>query len=46
MLPKSIPTLKGEDAERFVKQDKKPLSSREKASLEKCRALYRKNPIK
>ena len=46
MLPRHIPTLEGSDAERFAEQDKKPLSSVEKAYLEKCRAIYKKNPIK
>jgi hypothetical protein len=46
MLPRHIPTLEGKAAEIFTAQDKKPLSSAEKAHLEKCRAIYRKNPIK
>jgi len=46
MLPRHIPTLEGSDAERFAEQDKTPLSSVEKAYLEKCRAIYKKNPIK
>ena len=46
MLPSRIPVLEGKAAERFVKQDKKPLSRAENANLEACRALYRKNPIK
>jgi hypothetical protein len=46
MLPRHIPTLKGKDAERFVKQDKKPLTNAEKADLKKCQAIYRNNPIK
>jgi len=46
MIPQHIPTIKGKDAEKFVAQDKKPLSSAEKIHLEKCRATYRKNPIR
>ncbi len=46
MLPQHIPTLKGKDAEDFVSQDKKRLTSAEKTNLEKCRAIYKKNPIK
>jgi len=46
MLPRHIPTLKGKDAEEFTAQDEKPLTSSEKAHLEKCRAIYKKNPIK
>jgi hypothetical protein len=46
MLPRHIPTLVGKDAERFTEEDKKPLSSAQKSHLEKCRAVYKKNPIK
>ena len=46
MLPKHMPTLKGKDAEEFMKQDKKPLSSEQKAHLKKCLETYKKNPIK
>ncbi len=46
MLPQHIPTIKGKDAEDFVAQDKKRLTSAEKTNLEKCRAIYKKNPIK
>jgi hypothetical protein len=46
MLPSRIPALEGKEAAKFEKQDKKPLSGAEKASLEACRALYRKNPLK
>ena len=44
MLPQHIPTLEGKDAERFVKQDKKPLSKAQKAHLAKCLEVYKKNP--
>lgn len=44
--PQHIPTLEGKDAEKFVKQDKKPLSKAQKAHLAKCRKLYEKNPIR
>lgn len=46
MLPKHMPTLEGKDAEKFIKQDKKPLSSAQKKHLKKCLELYEKNPIK
>ena len=46
MLPRHMPTLEGDDAERFVKQDKKPLSRRHKEHLKQCLALYKKNSIK
>jgi hypothetical protein len=46
MLPKHMPTLEGKEAERFIKQDKKPLSRRQKAHLKQCLELYKKNPIK
>ncbi len=46
MLPRHVPTLEGKDAERFVEQDKKPLTTAEKAHLVKCRELYEKNPVK
>jgi hypothetical protein len=34
--------LEGEEAEKFVEQDKKPLSKNQIAHLEKCRKIYRK----
>ena len=46
MLPQHIPTLEGKDAERFVEQDKKPLSKEQKAHLNRCREVYKQNPIK
>ncbi|MDT8781677.1 MAG: hypothetical protein IAX22_03395 [Candidatus Bathyarchaeota archaeon] len=46
MLPQHIPTIEGKAAEEFEAQDKKPLTTAEKAHLEKCRAIYKKNPIK
>ena len=46
MLPQHIPTIKGKDAENFMSQDNKRLSTAEKTHLEKCRAIYKKNPIK
>ena len=46
MLPKPVPTLRGEEAKRFEEQDKKPLSSSEKAFLLECVQIYKKNPIK
>jgi hypothetical protein len=38
-------TIKGKDAEEFIEQDKKPLTSEEKAHLKECLEIYRKNPI-
>jgi hypothetical protein len=46
MLPKHVPTLEGKDAEKFVKQDRAPLSRQQKKHLNKCLELYKKNPIK
>ncbi|MCJ7559597.1 hypothetical protein MUO79_03130 [Candidatus Bathyarchaeota archaeon] len=46
MLPKHMPTLEGEEAEKFVRQDRKPLSRRQKEHLKQCLELYKKNPIK
>jgi len=40
-----MPLLEGKDAEEFMKQDKKPLSSEQKAHLKKCLEIYKKNPI-
>jgi hypothetical protein len=33
--------LTGKDAEKFEAQDKKPLSKKQKAHLERCRATYK-----
>lgn len=46
MLPKHMPALEGKDAKKFIKQDTKHLSSKQKEHLEKCREIYEKNPIK
>jgi hypothetical protein len=46
MLPRHIPILEGKDAERFTDEDKKPLTNAQKGHLEKCRAIYKKNPVK
>jgi hypothetical protein len=40
-----MPPLEDKEAERFAEQDKKPLSRRQKAHLQACLELYRKNPI-
>lgn len=40
------PFFTGKAAEDFIKQDKKPLSSKQKAHLKKCSEIYKKNPIK
>lgn len=46
MLYRHIFVLEGKDAKRFIEQDKKPLSSKQKKYLEKCKEIYEKNPIK
>jgi hypothetical protein len=46
MKPEHMPTLTGEDARKFIQQDRKPLSSRHKDHLKKCLEIYEKNPIK
>jgi len=46
MRPEHMPALKGKDANRFIKQDKKPLKSGQKQHLKKCLETYTKNPIK
>lgn len=46
MLPRHIPVIQGKDADKFISQDKKHLSPAEQVHLEKCRAIYKKNPIK
>ena len=46
MLPSRIPALKGDAAKQFIEQDKQPLSSAQKARIEACRAIYRKNPLR
>jgi hypothetical protein len=46
MLPKHMPTLEGKDANEFIRQDRKPLSRKQKEHLKKCLETYRKNPIK
>lgn len=35
--------LEGKDAERFIKQDKKPLSNEQKKYLKKCQEIYESN---
>lgn len=46
MLPKHMPALEGKDADKFIKQDKEPLSRAQKERLSKCLEVYKKNPIK
>lgn len=41
-----MPVLEGKDAKRFIEQDKKPLSSKQKEYLKNCLEIYEKNPIK
>lgn len=44
--PQHIPTLENEDAKKFIKQDKKPLSKAQIEHLKHCLEIYNKNPIK
>ena len=46
MLPEHMPVLEGKDAKRFIKQDNKPLISKQKEYLKNCLEIYNKNPIK
>jgi len=45
MLPQHIPTIEGKDAEKFMSQDKKRLTTAEQTHLEKCRAIYKKTQL-
>lgn len=40
-----MPTLKGKEAEKFIEQDKKPLTSEQKEHLKRCYEVYKKHPI-
>jgi hypothetical protein len=40
MKPLPIPTLTGKEAERFIQQDKKPLTETQKTRLQKAREVY------
>lgn len=46
MLPKHMPTLRGKAAEKFISQDKKPLSREQKKHLKYCYEVYKRHPIK
>jgi len=46
MLPRHIPTLEKENAKKFIRQDKKPLSREQTEHLKQCLEIYKKNPIK
>ena len=37
--------LKGKDAKKFIKQDRKPLSDEKKTYLKKCLNIYKNNPV-
>lgn len=39
------PILEGKDAERFLKQMKKPLTKKEKKFIERARKAYESNPF-
>ena len=41
----ATPTLKGKDAERFVKRMDKPLNDKEKDFVKKSIAAYKRNPF-
>lgn len=41
-----MPILRGKEAEKFIEQDKEPLSEEEIKHLEKCKDIYKKNPIR
>jgi hypothetical protein len=45
MLPEHMPVLTVKEAEDFIRQDKKPLTEKQKAFLDECLAIYDKNPI-
>ena len=45
MRPKPTPDLTGENARKLVEYAERRLTSDEKASLEKCRKIFDKNPI-
>ncbi len=40
------PELHGMDAEKFIAQDKEPLTEKQKEHLRKCLKIYEDNPIK
>lgn len=40
MLPKPMPVLRGEEAERFIEYDEKPLSKKEKAAIARSISVY------
>jgi len=46
MKPQHMPILEGKEAKKFIEQDKKPLSEKDKKHLEKCLEIYKNNPIK
>lgn len=46
MLPNPPPILTGKDAKRFIEQDKKPLTQKQKDHIKECLELYLKKPIK
>jgi len=46
MLPGHISTLEKSNAQKFIKQDKEPLSREQKEHLKRCLEIYEKNPIK
>jgi hypothetical protein len=45
MRPDHMPPLEGADAERFIRQNTRPLSEKQKAHLRECLHVYLKNPI-
>lgn len=45
MLPGHPPILEGKDADAFIKQDKTPLTAKQRENLEDCIRIYKRNPI-
>ena len=46
MLPEHPPPLTGKAAKRFMEQDRKPLTEKQKAHLIECTKIYEDNPVK
>jgi hypothetical protein len=46
MLPEHPEPLTGKAAKRFIEQDKKPLTEKQKDYLKECIKIYEDNPVK
>jgi len=46
MKPKPTPDITGDNALILIEYAERSLTSDEKASLRKCREIYKKNPVK